>query len=155
MRRACLLALPLLIALAAGCAKPRARIHGKVTYQTKPLAGAMVSFMASDNQVYRATTAADGSYEVSGVPQGKVSVSVHAEPPRPLPRPEPGKGPDPFALKEQKGEDAAKADRRLPEAGMGKMSPGVELPEKYSDPKQSGLEKDVRAADVEWPLDLK
>ena len=68
MRRACALILPALLALAAGCDKPRARIHGKVTYKSRPLGGAMVSFMATDNQVYRTTTRTDGSYDISGVP---------------------------------------------------------------------------------------
>src|SRR2546430_2386810 len=83
----------LVLVVALGCGeRPRSRVSGTVTYQGKPLAGAVVTFFGSDNQTYTADTKPDGAYEVAGVPRGPVRVAVQVPPARPKPRPDPVPG---------------------------------------------------------------
>src|SRR5436305_8941390 len=92
-------AVGLLAALVAlGCGERlRSRVYGTVTYQGKPLAGALVTFVAADNSTFNADTRPDGAYEVAGIPRGPVKVSVQVPPPHspPAPRPDRGKATPP------------------------------------------------------------
>ena len=61
----------------SGCGDvPRGRVHGTVQYQGKPLTGATVIFLASDNKTHPVKLKADGTYDVSGVALGPIKVSV-------------------------------------------------------------------------------
>lgn len=69
---------PLLVLLAAGCARPgvsQAEVSGRVTYRGKPLPGGLVTFISARGLSGTAVIAADGSYQVL-VPVGDVKVSV-------------------------------------------------------------------------------
>jgi hypothetical protein len=139
------------VILALGCGdKPRSRVFGKVTYQNKPLARAVITFFGSDNMTYVAESKDDGTYEVAGVPRGQVRVSLHVpgKPPRPRPDPVPGKSSDPA-----RAEDNAKG--RQPPPAAPSASGSIILPTKYSSPDTSELSFELTAADQEYKIDLK
>jgi hypothetical protein len=141
----------LVLVTSGGCSKPRGRVHGTVRYQGKPLAGATVIFLASDNQVYPVRIQPDGSYQSPSLPQGHILVSIQVEEPRPAPRPQPGaKGNDPFAKGEAMTDDEAKRG-----GGPARpATPAVTIPPRYADPNNSGLGFDLTGPDQEHPIDL-
>ncbi len=143
-------ALAVLVA-ALGCGdRPRARVHGTVTYEGKPLAGAIVTFFAADNQNYTADTRPDGTYEVAGVPRGPVRVAVQMPPPRPKPRPDPMPG---KSNEQALAEDRAKSAR--PPADPPPAGPAVGgLPAKYQSPNSSGLSFELKDPDQKYNIDL-
>jgi hypothetical protein len=151
MRRIVLVALVVSVIAAAGCGPARSRVHGTVRYKGKPLNAGMITFLAPDNQNYRADIGPDGTYEVAGVARGKVRVSVLVEQPRPMPRPDPVKGADSFAGKEAKGDDEAKLSRQP----TMRPSSAVQIPAMYGDPNSSGLSFDLKEPSQEFSPDLK
>ena len=85
-----------LLLMAAGCggpSGPQGTVHGKVTYQGKPITtGAMVSFLSDAGGAASGTVAADGSYQVRSmngdrIPAGKYKVLINP-PPKPEMSPE-------------------------------------------------------------------
>jgi hypothetical protein len=92
------LALALATATAAGCSgkpteKPVFKVHGRVTFESKPMAKALVSFYAVDQKdrdtPSHATADEDGRYVLhtyradDGAPQGEYLVTVYWPAPRP------------------------------------------------------------------------
>ena len=67
----------------AGCGGdvPRGRVHGTVTVNGRPLTGATVIFLASDNKTHVVDLKSDGTFDVPGVAFGTVKVSVQATAP--------------------------------------------------------------------------
>ncbi|OWK41739.1 hypothetical protein [Fimbriiglobus ruber] len=75
--RFCLLAAAVFAAALSGCGDvPRSRVHGTVKFQGKPLTGATVIFIASDNKTYLTELKEDGSFAAAGVARGPVKVSI-------------------------------------------------------------------------------
>ena len=73
-----------------GCGDlPRSTVKGRITFNGKPLPGATLIFLTKDNMTYTTGTNADGSYEVSGIPRGPVTVSIQQALPHVSPRPDP------------------------------------------------------------------
>ena len=140
------LAIVLVFAL-AGCESPRSRVHGTLKYQGQPLSDVTLIFLASDNQTYPAYPKADGTYEVVGLPRGKVQVSIQQNLPRVVPRPER----PPSGFPEADADDAAKGGHRPPVA----VPSAGSLPPKYADPEQSGLEFELTEADQLFDMDLR
>jgi hypothetical protein len=139
-------------ALIAGCGDyPRSRVHGTVKYQGKPLTNATVMFLTRDNQVYRAELAADGSYQVFGVVQGPVKVSIQQALPAVAPRPDP----TPAGKAAKAAVNDEKAAARPDPPASTPREPAVKFPERYGDPNQSGLAFDLTEPDQEWSVDLK
>ncbi len=141
----------LLVAAAAvltGCGDlPRGGLHGTLTFQGKPLAGATVMFFGKDNQVYRADLTKEGTYTVSGVPLGPIRVAVQQFLPSVTPRPDPPPG---GPKKPEMGE-ARDAAWKPPEI-TAEERPRV--PASYGDPGTSGLALDLVEADQEWSAEL-
>jgi hypothetical protein len=150
MRRLVVCASVALLAVALGCAdKPRSRVHGKVTYQDKPLARAVLTFFGSDNMTYITESRADGTYEIAGVPRGAVKLSLTVavrEPKSGRPDPVPGK-----SNERAVAEDRAKGARPPP----AEAQPSGLLPAKFANPDSSGLSFELTAPDQEYNVDLK
>jgi hypothetical protein len=141
----------LTLVLASGCGQRYSRVHGKVTFQGKPVAGGSIFFLGEDNQSYSARIGADGSYTARSVPRGKVRVSVQVDTPRTLPRAQPDeKAADKLASEAAKADDARQSEKK----GATIPKPSLSLPPRYSDPSKSGLEFDLKEPDQEYTIDL-
>jgi hypothetical protein len=68
-------ALLVALALACGCGGPRT-VTGKVTYASKPLKKGQISFVGANGKSASGTINDDGSYLVTNVPAGEVTVVV-------------------------------------------------------------------------------
>jgi hypothetical protein len=120
-----------------GCgsdAPDTAPVSGIVTYQDKPLAEAYVSFLVEGSPIAVAQTNSEGKFTLSSVPIGEAKVSVAKT----------------EAVKDANltGPSATPEDMR--KMYMEKMdnkqaptAPKSAIPEKYADPKQSGLRAEV------------
>ena len=136
----------------AGCGGdgPRGTVHGTVKFQGKPLTGATVVFIASDNKTHVLALQPDGSYSVSGVAFGPVKVSVQQEKERVA-----VKGQYEAPSSESKGVKDEKAGMRAPSAPEQKTKVGPTIPAQYSEADKSGLSFDLKQPDQEWSVDLK
>ncbi len=151
--RGCVLATAFAVALVImGCEKEfaRSRVHGVVKYQGKALTNATVMFLGQDSQVYRAELKADGSYEVSGVPQGPIRVAIQQGQPYVPPRADPTKS----AAKASVNDEKANAPRADPPPSNVRQN-AVQIPAKYGEADKSGLTFDLKEAEQEWSIDLK
>ncbi len=147
-----------MVILAAGCGDvPRSRVHGKVTYQGKPVAGVTAVFLASDNSTYPVDLKADGSYEVSGVPRGAVKVSLQQAEGRPGAKSEVALGARKSGVSSEESKDNQKGASRMTEPSGNPIIPvaGPRLPAVYTDPERSGLGFDLKDPDQAWSVDLK
>lgn len=145
MRTVLFAAAVLSAAFVGGCGDvPRGRIHGRITFQGKPLANASVVFLAQDNRTYLADIKPDGSYEVSGIALGPVRVSIQQMQPRSAAKSERG------ATKATYADEKAAAPRAEEPKSFGPL-----IPPHYADPDQSGLTFELKEPDQEWSADLK
>lgn len=130
----------------AGCGDgPRVDVSGTVSYKGKPLAYGTVNAIASDQMVYYGAIREDGSFTIPNVPPGPIKLGVVS--------------PDPYFQRVASPEAKAELEERERKAGVtppakppkGKWFP---IPQKYSDPRTSGMEADVLAptANVEFKL---
>jgi hypothetical protein len=72
----------LTLGLSVGCsANPNApaKVAGKVTYNGKPLPAGSVTFHSEDKGDYSSALTEDGSYTISDLPAGKMTVTVETE----------------------------------------------------------------------------
>jgi hypothetical protein len=85
LRLTAMACLCLVVSLAAGCggpSGPQGKVHGKVTYQGKPIStGAMVSFLSDSGAAASGMVSADGAYQVRSmngdtIPAGKYKVLI-------------------------------------------------------------------------------
>jgi hypothetical protein len=131
-----------------GCGNPRARVHGTLKYQGKPLGGAIITFFSTDNAAFSARTRTDGTYQVTGVPQGAVRVSVQIPQPRPKPRP------DPKVVENANKAAGRKSwqDKKQPEDPA---APRINLPTRYGNPETSDLSFELKEPDQDYSIDLK
>jgi len=107
------MALLVALAVAAGCGGPRT-VTGTVRYNSKPLTKGQISFVGAGGKSASGTINADGSYVVTDVPGGDVTVSVtsyYVE------------GEDKFGLQPLKSAPPMKSA----------------IPKRYNDPAKSGL----------------
>jgi hypothetical protein len=151
MRRTRVSALLVVLLVVPGCGVPRARVHGTLKYEGKPLGGAIITFFSADNAAFSARTHSDGTYQVDRVPQGTVRVSVQIPQPRPKPRTEP------------KGVLKADQEAGLKTSWEGKegkqandpAAPRIKLPVRYGNPDTSELSFELKEADQDYSIDLK
>lgn len=139
----------------AGCTKevPRGRVHGTIKSNGKPLAGATVIFIASDNKTHVVDLKSDGSYEVSGVAFGAVKVSIQPVVPKSAVKGEFDPPPLSSAAKGVNDEKAGKSPNPPPEPKGSPAAPRISP--QYADAEKSGLTFELKAADQEWSVDLK
>src|SRR5437868_4614763 len=71
----------LVLALAAGCrSSPNpGKVSGRVTYKGAPLKGGEVLFHSAGQGSYRGSINQDGTYEITDVPVGEMTVTVDTE----------------------------------------------------------------------------
>lgn len=125
-----------ILALAlAGCAASTktGSVEGRVTFDSKPLAKAIITFTAASGESFMAQADDQGQYRVDGVPVGPVKIGVDVPPDDPAAIGQAAKvtGQDPDAR--------AKAD-----AAAKKAKPkGVKIPASYADPLKSELSHTV------------
>jgi hypothetical protein len=135
----------------AGCAS-KGDISGKVLYQGKPLPGGTVTFLpAGGKGAFNSSIQKDGSYSLTKVPPGEVTITVETESKKPAPQTTP--------------QAAAKARRYIEK--MQKNWPGrtlsrlpskeqyVPIPASYKDPEKSGLTYTVTGGTQTYDIELK
>lgn len=113
-----------LLLASSGCGQKDAAISGKVTFQGAPIPVGTIAFIGQDGKVVSGTID-KGTYSVTGVGVGSnVTVTVMSHPPSPMMHPPTG-----------------------PADGGPVYPPGqyVPIPERFGDPKNSGLTCDVKA----------
>jgi hypothetical protein len=160
-----LLFVPFLLLPALGCSGSKtaqAGVHGKITYNGKPVTGGIIAFIPEGSGGnYAGQINPDGTYQIDEVPNGTCSVTIDA-------LPDPGKAAEAYggARGKQMEEEGAKASKGGMKPGPGGMSPrppGVEapnqgqymkLPDKYSDPKTSGLKANLTKGGNTFNADL-
>ncbi len=122
-----------LLLFVVGCGSGGATVTGTVTIDKKPVTQGEVIFHSADGKkTARASIQPNGTYTAEGVPLGEVKITV-ATPPVPK-------------MPTVAAKDYAKFKGKMPE-GVG--IPGVSgaggpsVPERYNDPKMSGLSMTV------------
>jgi hypothetical protein len=159
--RRILLLLPLCLVLAAGCKPSRApssEVHGKVTYNGKPVSAGTIGFHPKEGGGLGATLHADGSYTVSGLPAGELIVTVETESANPAKRNQPVYG----AAPGQKGKEdpSSQYNRMMKERGFGADAPKesgayVPIPKQYADKDKSPLRANLTKGENTQNFDLK
>jgi hypothetical protein len=134
----------LVVGIFLGCGTKTASVSGKVTYQGKTLTSGTVTFYSQDAKLQGSgNIGSDGTYTVTRAPVGKVKatvvVPVVVNPPAPAMKMDPAKMGSPEISKE------AKATAVKP----------VAIPDKYSDPQNSGLEYEIKSQSNEINIELK
>lgn len=132
------LSLGLVALVVAGC-QGSGDLSGKVSYQNKPVVWGTVLVVASDGTIHQANIERDGSYSAKGVRVGEAALAVNSpDPTAPLIR----------KPEVQPLEDPAEARQR---AELKRN--WFPLPDRYGDPKGSGLTHTVgggmNARDIE------
>ena len=107
-------------------------VEGRVTFDSKPLANAIVTFTTASGESFMAQADDQGQYRVDGVPVGPVKIGVDVPPDDPSAAGQAAKvsGQDPDAR--------AKAD-----ASKKTKPKGVKIPASYADPLKSELSHSV------------
>ena len=132
---------------AAGCGSPVADVSGTVTVGGKPISTGKVAFLCEGGTKPVLTAdIKDGRYAVSGVPGGRVTVTVAGGGYRFDPVPGMPKG---------LGAAGAAGDGPAAVPAAAGKNPPVAVPPRYGDPAQSGLSFTVeRNGALEHNLDL-
>jgi len=159
--RTILLVLPLSLVLAAGCKTSRApssEVHGKVTYNGKPVSAGNIGFHPKEGAGLGNSLHADGSYSVSGLPAGEYIVTVETETANPDKRKEQVYG----AAPGKKGQEnpSSQYQKMMQQKGVGVVAPQesgayVKIPEKYADKAKSPLHVTLDKGDNTQNFDLK
>jgi hypothetical protein len=147
--------LAFMLPILAGCAPGTGTVSGKITYNGKPLPGAIVMFQpaaAGQNPVTLALDA-ESRYSVT-LPTGEVSVTVNTRdivPKVSMKMPAPGPEPDDKAKGgPEGGADAAKGDGDARPAGN-----RMPIPDRYAKVETSGLKYTVKSGNQTYDIDLK
>lgn len=140
-----------LLSLTVGCGgAAKGTVSGKVLYKGKPLPGGTVSFVPPEGKgTVVAQIGEDGSYSVSKVPVGEVTIIVETTSVKPKPGPPRGRRP-----KEAGGPPK---DAPAPEGGGSAAAPTktkkfVAIPEKYGNPKESPLKYTVTKGNQDYDV---
>lgn len=127
-----------ILPLAIGCGGPaKSTVSGKVTYQGKAMPAGFVTFVPANGAPLHAEIQSDGSYRLNNVPLGTVKIAV----------------------KPQEGQEMPTAMPRDPK-NYGKFKAAAterksSIPDKYTDPEQSGLTYTVTQGSQQHDIDLK
>jgi hypothetical protein len=140
----------LCVALTAlpGCKKPRATVHGTVSFGNQKLTGGTVSFFGGPSVVGTGTIKSDGTYTVLDAPVGETTVTVTT--------PKRAMGPMAGGGKAPPGSKGMPKEFIPPGAseGAGPVNTGPPAPEKYADPEKSPLKFTVQKGDNTYDITL-
>ena len=149
-----LLFFPLFV-LAVGCGSKEGSISGKVYYKGQLVTAGSVNFVPEGGKhAFASQIKKDGTYSVSKVPPGPAKIGVvtgSSKPPTAADMKQMGRG----AQRAQKGMEEQKS--RLQEKGKPAEAGGgeaVHVPEKYSDPENSGLKVDVTGGKQQFDIKI-
>ncbi|MCE9528555.1 MAG: carboxypeptidase-like regulatory domain-containing protein [Planctomycetales bacterium] len=144
----------MLALILAGCGGSGPRLYkmqGTVTYNGKPVQGAQVSFSYPDGNFANGDTDATGKYNLSyvggvGAKPGMCDVTVTKMSTTATAAPTGAKP-----------EDMLKAMKDYADAQKNAAAPKNELPQKYADPKTSGLKFEIKTSEKDnvYNIDLK
>jgi hypothetical protein len=150
------LLLALCVGVVIGCAKSSqapAKVSGVVTYKNAPVTGGTIKFYSEEENVaYGCQIESDGTYQITDIPVGELTVTVETE------HLNPTKAPPDYG---KKG-NADYAARVAAEKGMGapiaaKGEPKekyVKIPSKYANPKTSPLTVTIEKGRQVKPIEL-
>lgn len=131
----------LVLALTAGCAKPKGSVFGKVLYQDKPLEGGFVTFIVAKGPSLHAKIQSNGQYHIDNVPVGEVKITI---------QPETAIGADYI---DKGGPPMPKSPDEMKKMMMPKTE--VKIPKQYSDPQKTELTYAVKEGSQEHDIVLK
>jgi hypothetical protein len=134
-----------LVLLTAGCGS-RGTVSGTVTYKGAPIPSGNVTFVPEKGGAVTAVIE-DGKYTAENVPAGPATIAVTSVA---------GNARSAFMSKRMtppKDAPIPPEARKAFEGGQGKK--GIEIPERYNDPNQSGLTCTVRGGPQTHDIDLK
>ena len=140
----------LLLFLASGCGPSGAtpgKVYGKVTYKGAPVTGGGITFETKDGAKYGGLIQEDGTYSVTDLPVGDLTVAISTE----------NLNPD-----KAKSAPAGTGAPSAATTGAGAGAPAapvnqgtyVKIPAKYGDAKTSGLTVTVTTGSVKKDFDL-
>jgi hypothetical protein len=126
--------------LVAGCSSspPAATLSGNVTYKGRPVTGGSIWLYPKETlggkypPKYSGTIRPDGTFTLTGVPLGSMIVTIDTKSVKDF---------GSAAALDSGGVDAAMKGKMMAKPGGGPVY--VAIPDKYSDPKTSGLTWDV------------
>ena len=123
----------------AGCSPPQASVSGRVTLDGKPLPAGRVTFLCDGRgrPALAGKITAEGTYGIANLPPGLAAVSVETF----KPQPKPASGVDPTT-----GVDAS--------LDWEDTGPYVPIPQRYANPKTSGLEHMLAPGPQTFNIDL-
>ncbi len=123
--------------LLSGCGPSEPVVRGRVTYKDQPLTSGEVRFFPSSGPSRSALINAEGMYEIKNAPEGDVRIAV-------ISQKSAGTPVGPKASVKKPAADAAPLER-----------PKSAIPEKYNDPKTSGLTYTVTQGAQSHDIELK
>jgi hypothetical protein len=149
------LGLALLLSVLVGCGPGTGNVSGRITYNGKPLPGAIVVFQPADSTKNPMSVALDkeSRYSVT-LPTGDVRVTVDTrinvpKASMPMVPPNPEK-----EAQAKDGEKEAAADAPKGDDGGRRAGKFVPIPERYASVESSGLKFAVKAGDQTHDIDL-
>jgi hypothetical protein len=125
------------ISLFAFRAPAKGTLAGRVVCKGKPVVVGTIVVLAGDGKLRAVPIEADGSYQVAGVPQGKVQLGVISR--------------DPAKIQERYAKMAAPTDRLASDDRVAPQQVNKKnwfpVPKQYEDPHYSGLETTLKGQD--------
>jgi len=148
----------LLLFVASGCGPGNSTsgtVSGKVTYKGQPVTGGSLAFHTKEGAIYPTVINEDGTYTLTGMPTGDMTVTVDTEalnPDKVIPTygepGQPGQPGQPGAGGTMQPPPGVAAP---PQKETGKY---IKIPEKYNDPTKSGLTVNVTSTGTKKDFDL-
>ena len=145
----------LALVLAAGCrtSLTPAKVTGKVTYKGEPVKGGEIAFH-SDQGTYRSSIGQDGSYDISDLPVGEMTVTVDTEFLNPDKKQQiPGGARGMASMNERL--KAERAAGRGPASREDQLARYTKIPVKYSNPASTDLKTKLEKGKQTRDFELK
>jgi hypothetical protein len=145
----CLLLLPALAVLVAGCGTGNpnapANISGSVSYKGKPVTGGSVQFVTADGAAFVGSIGADGTFAISDVAVGEMVVVVETESINPKNGEKEGTGRDAKRYANQPQQAPPPGRGGGPNSNSADSPKYIQIPDKYGKAKTSPLTYTVKS----------